>query len=75
MSVRLMAKQDDQNLCQNICFQVKDAHLQKHLAHFGINMTQLQKTEKSMVELEIEMNLVREHFSFKIIFIISHPIY
>ena len=35
---------------------VKDPHLAQHLAHFGINMTQLQKTEKSMVELEIEMN-------------------
>jgi len=38
--------------------QVKDPHLQKHLAHFGIIMTQLEKTEKSMVELEIEMNQV-----------------
>ena len=38
--------------------QVKDPHLQKHLAHFGIVMTQLEKTEKSMVELEIEMNQV-----------------
>lgn len=35
---------------------VEDPHLQKHLAHFGINVGQLEKTEKSMVEMELELN-------------------
>lgn len=35
---------------------VLDPHLVEHLAHFGIKTNQLEKTEKSMVELEIDMN-------------------
>jgi ubiquitin carboxyl-terminal hydrolase 5/13 len=35
---------------------VIDPYLQKHLLHFGINIGQLEKTEKSMVEMEIELN-------------------
>lgn len=35
---------------------VEDPYLQKHLAHFGINTGQLEKTEKSMIELELELN-------------------
>ncbi|EDW17518.1 ubiquitin carboxyl-terminal hydrolase 5 [Drosophila mojavensis] len=35
---------------------VLDPHLSKHLQHFGINMAAMQKCEKSMVELELEIN-------------------
>ncbi|XP_067648406.1 ubiquitin carboxyl-terminal hydrolase 5 [Eurosta solidaginis] len=35
---------------------VNDTHLEKHLAHFGINMAAMKKSEKSMVELELEIN-------------------
>ena len=35
---------------------VVDTQLQKHLAHFGIDMAAMQKTEKSMAELELDMN-------------------
>ncbi|KAM3965206.1 ubiquitin specific protease 5 [Aphomia sociella] len=35
---------------------VEDPHLAEHLKHFGINVQQLQKTDKSMVELELELN-------------------
>lgn len=35
---------------------VEDPHLGKHLSHFGINIAQMQKTEKSMIELEIDYN-------------------
>jgi len=35
---------------------VLDPFLEKHLAHFGINTGSLEKTDKSMVELQIEMN-------------------
>lgn len=35
---------------------VLDPYLSKHLSHFGINICQLTKTEKSMVELEIDIN-------------------
>lgn len=35
---------------------VEDPHLKQHLAHFGIKIQELQITDKSMVELEIEMN-------------------
>lgn len=35
---------------------VIDPYLVEHLAHFGIKTNQLEKTEKSMVELEIDMN-------------------
>lgn len=35
---------------------VIDPFLQKHLMHFGINIGQMEKTEKSMIEMEIELN-------------------
>jgi len=35
---------------------VLDPHLEKHLAHFGILVTNCEKTDKSMVEMEIDMN-------------------
>jgi len=35
---------------------VLDPYLEKHLEHFGIKMTSCEKTDKSMVELEIDMN-------------------
>lgn len=35
---------------------VIDPYLQQHLLHFGINIGQMQKTEKSMVEMELEYN-------------------
>lgn len=35
---------------------VEDPNLIKHLAHFGIKTNQLEKTEKSMVELELDLN-------------------
>ncbi|XP_054732138.1 ubiquitin carboxyl-terminal hydrolase 5-like [Anastrepha obliqua] len=35
---------------------VIDTNLEKHLTHFGINMAAMKKSEKSMVELEIEIN-------------------
>lgn len=35
---------------------VEDPYLAKHLAHFGINITAMQKTEKTMIELEIDLN-------------------
>nr|XP_023023125.1 ubiquitin carboxyl-terminal hydrolase 5 isoform X1 [Leptinotarsa decemlineata] len=35
---------------------VEDPDLIKHLAHWGINIANMEKTEKSMVELELELN-------------------
>ncbi|XP_037933420.1 ubiquitin carboxyl-terminal hydrolase 5 [Teleopsis dalmanni] len=35
---------------------VIDEKLEEHLAHFGINMAAMKKSEKSMVELELEIN-------------------
>ncbi|CAG7723166.1 unnamed protein product [Allacma fusca] len=35
---------------------VEDPLLVQHLAHFGINITQMQKTDKSMAEMEIDLN-------------------
>lgn len=35
---------------------VEDPNLAVHLAHWGINVTQMEKTEKSMVELELDLN-------------------
>merc|ERR1711991_319306 len=36
---------------------VTDPKLAEHLSHFGINIMQMQKTEKSMAEMQIELNL------------------
>lgn len=35
---------------------VEDPYLIAHLAHWGINITQMEKTDKSMVELELDLN-------------------
>ncbi|XP_054160673.1 ubiquitin carboxyl-terminal hydrolase 5-like [Oppia nitens] len=35
---------------------VDDPNLTKHLAHFGINIAKMEKTDKSMIELEIDLN-------------------
>lgn len=35
-----------------------DPKLAEHLAHWGINMMMMEKTEKTMAELEIERNQV-----------------
>ncbi|XP_077288422.1 ubiquitin specific protease 5 isoform X2 [Arctopsyche grandis] len=35
---------------------VEDPHLTEHLKHFGIDLQHMQKTEKSMIELELEIN-------------------
>lgn len=35
---------------------VEDSNLAVHLAHFGINMSKMEKTEKTMTELEIDLN-------------------
>lgn len=35
---------------------VEDPLLAEHLAHFGINLNAMQKTDKSMIELEIDAN-------------------
>ncbi|KAL1516576.1 hypothetical protein ABEB36_000474 [Hypothenemus hampei] len=35
---------------------VEDPFLAQHLQHWGINVSQMEKTEKSMVELELELN-------------------
>lgn len=40
---------------------VEDPNLAQHLAHFGINITQMEKTDKTMAELEIDINIrIRE---------------
>eukprot|EP00879_Flechtneria_rotunda_P013944 GHRR01014563.1.p1 GENE.GHRR01014563.1~~GHRR01014563.1.p1 ORF type:complete len:792 (+),score=390.35 GHRR01014563.1:178-2553(+) len=39
---------------------VLDPYLAKHLAHWGINMMQMEKTSKTMAELEIDMNVAYE---------------
>ena len=36
---------------------VEDPKLAQHLAHWGINMMQMEKTEKTMAELQIDMNM------------------
>ncbi|XP_015606873.1 ubiquitin carboxyl-terminal hydrolase 5 [Cephus cinctus] len=35
---------------------VEDPNLIVHLAHWGINITQMEKTDKSMIELELDLN-------------------
>lgn len=35
---------------------VEDPKLTEHLAHFGINVNQMEKTDKTMIELEIDAN-------------------
>ncbi|KAF5837690.1 hypothetical protein DUNSADRAFT_4055 [Dunaliella salina] len=40
---------------------VIDPYLAQHLAHWGINMMQMEKTEKTTAELQLEMNLNYEY--------------
>ena len=35
---------------------VEDTNLSIHLAHFGINMNKMEKSDKTMAELEIDLN-------------------
>lgn len=35
---------------------VVDTNLRKHLAHFGLDMDKLKKTEKSTLEMELDLN-------------------
>lgn len=35
---------------------VEDPNLREHLSHFGINSASMEKTDKSMVELELDLN-------------------
>lgn len=37
--------------------EVKDFHLAAHLKHFGINIAEAEKTEKSLTELQLEQNI------------------
>lgn len=39
---------------------VLDPHLNKHLSHWGINMMQMEKTEKTMAELQVDLNMAYE---------------
>lgn len=39
---------------------VQDPKLAEHLAHWGINMMQMEKSEKTMAELQIERNITYE---------------
>lgn len=39
---------------------VEDPLLGEHLAHWGINMLQMEKTEKTMAELQVEKNMEYE---------------
>ncbi|KRT81918.1 Peptidase, partial [Oryctes borbonicus] len=44
---------------------VEDPKLGEHLAHWGINIANMEKTEKSMVELELELNQKAEWFTLQ----------
>ncbi|KAI7836344.1 hypothetical protein COHA_009767, partial [Chlorella ohadii] len=39
---------------------VLDPHLARHLSHWGINMMQMEKSDKTMAEMNIELNLSYE---------------
>lgn len=43
---------------------VLDPYLAEHLAHFGIDIMSMKKTEKTMVELEIDANNKVSSFTF-----------
>ncbi|KAI4471556.1 ubiquitin carboxyl-terminal hydrolase [Holotrichia oblita] len=44
---------------------VEDPKLGEHLAHWGINIANMEKTEKSMIELELELNQKAEWFTLQ----------
>lgn len=56
---------------------VKDPKLAEHLAHWGINIMALEKTEKTMAELELELNKTHEFFAIteQVVFTLlpAHP--
>lgn len=43
--------------------QVRDPNLAVHLSHFGINMREMTKTEKTTAELELDLNEQRNYRS------------
>ena len=43
---------------------VEDHKLPEHLAHWGINIAQMEKSDKSMIELEIDFNKKMEWNKF-----------
>lgn len=43
--------------CYQCSDEVKDPLLEKHLAHWGINLATHEKTEKSLTELQLEQNI------------------
>lgn len=46
---------------------VANPNLEKHLAHFGLKMKEMKKSEKSTVELELDMNQVKCHYLREIV--------
>jgi ubiquitin carboxyl-terminal hydrolase 5/13 len=40
---------------------VKDPLLPQHLAHWGIDIMKLEKTDKSLTEMEVELNMKVRH--------------
>ena len=36
---------------------VTDPYLEKHLAHFGLNMREMKKTDKTLIEMEVDLNM------------------
>jgi ubiquitin carboxyl-terminal hydrolase 5/13 len=40
---------------------VKDPLLPQHLAHWGIDIMKLEKTDKSLTEMEVELNMKVQH--------------
>lgn len=43
--------------CYKCSDEIKDPQLSKHLAHWGINLAEQEKTEKSLTELQLEQNI------------------
>ena len=39
---------------------VIDPYLEKHLLHWGIDMKQMEKTAKTLTEMEVELNMAYE---------------
>jgi hypothetical protein len=52
----LVHDKDTQMFRRGLLLQVEDPNLAKHLAYLGINMMVMEKTEKSMAEMNIEVN-------------------
>ena len=43
--------------CYKCSDEIKDPELAKHMAHWGINIAEAEKTEKSLTELQLEQNM------------------